>query len=74
METIRLTTTIAENGTLEISGLPPGPAEVLVVISPLASRSEQPLRWRDLKGLGKEIWKGVDAQEYVSRLRDEWEE
>ncbi|MFP4348368.1 MAG: hypothetical protein ACOC23_01270 [Thermodesulfobacteriota bacterium] len=26
----------------------------------------------DLKGLGKEIWKGVDAQEYVDKERDAW--
>lgn len=25
-----------------------------------------------LRGLGKEIWKGVDAKTYVNRLRDEW--
>lgn len=28
----------------------------------------------ELRGLGAEIWKGVDAQEYVNELRDEWEE
>jgi len=27
----------------------------------------------ELYGLGKELWEGVDAQEYVNRLRDEWE-
>ncbi len=27
----------------------------------------------DLKGLGKEIWKGIDAQEYVNKERDSWE-
>jgi hypothetical protein len=26
----------------------------------------------DLEGLGKEIWEGVDAQEYVDRLRGPW--
>lgn len=25
-----------------------------------------------LEGLGKEIWEGVDPQQYVDRLRDEW--
>lgn len=24
-------------------------------------------------GLGKEIWDGVDAQEYVNKLRKEWD-
>jgi hypothetical protein len=26
----------------------------------------------DLEGLGKEIWEGVDAQEYVDKLRGPW--
>jgi hypothetical protein len=26
----------------------------------------------ELRGLGAEIWKGVDAQDYVDELRDEW--
>ena len=27
----------------------------------------------ELRGLGKEIWQGIDAQEYVDGLREEWE-
>ncbi|GBC94868.1 hypothetical protein HRbin16_00653 [bacterium HR16] len=27
----------------------------------------------ELHGLGHEIWEGVDAQEYVNQLRDEWD-
>lgn len=30
-------------------------------------------RLTELRGLGKEIWEGVDAQEYVNQLRDEWD-
>ncbi len=26
----------------------------------------------ELKGLGKEIWKGIDADEYVAKERDSW--
>jgi hypothetical protein len=26
----------------------------------------------DLQGLGKEIWQGIDAQEYVDRERASW--
>lgn len=26
----------------------------------------------ELHGLGKDVWAGVDGQEYVNRLRDEW--
>jgi hypothetical protein len=28
---------------------------------------------RELRGLGKEIWEGVDAQEYINQQRDEWD-
>ncbi len=28
----------------------------------------------ELHGLGKEIWEGIDAQNYVDQLRDEWEQ
>jgi hypothetical protein len=31
-------------------------------------------RLTELRGLGKEIWEGIDAQEYVNKLRDEWHE
>ncbi len=27
----------------------------------------------ELEGLGAEIWQGIDAQEYVNRLRSEWD-
>ena len=27
----------------------------------------------ELRGVGKEIWKGVDAQKYVDGLREEWD-
>jgi hypothetical protein len=27
----------------------------------------------ELEGLGAEIWKGIDAQEYVNELRKEWD-
>ena len=28
---------------------------------------------RELRGLGKEMWRGVDAQQYINQLRDEWD-
>jgi hypothetical protein len=28
----------------------------------------------ELHGLGKEIWEGIDAQEYVNKLRDGWDD
>lgn len=27
----------------------------------------------ELEGLGKEIWAGIDAQEYVNQERDSWD-
>ncbi len=27
----------------------------------------------DLAGLGREIWQGVDAKDYVNQLRGEWD-
>lgn len=38
------------------------------------NETEKPKRsLLELEGLGKEIWKGVDAQEYVNELRNEWD-
>lgn len=34
----------------------------------------RPRRLSELRGLGKEIWRGIDAQEYVDQLRREWDE
>jgi len=28
----------------------------------------------ELEGLGAEIWQGVDAQEYVNKVRQEWDD
>jgi len=33
----------------------------------------QQRRISELRGLGKEIWEGIDAQEYVNKLRSEWD-
>jgi plasmid stability protein len=27
----------------------------------------------ELRGLGKELWKGIDAAEYIKRERDSWD-
>jgi len=31
----------------------------------------RPLDWNQLYGLGKGLWKGKDAQEYINRLRED---
>ncbi len=38
------------------------------------NEAEKPKRSiMELHGLGAEIWEGIDAQEYVNELRNEWE-
>ncbi len=38
------------------------------------AETEKPKRSiMELRGLGKEIWEGIDAQEYVDELRNEWD-
>jgi hypothetical protein len=37
------------------------------------SDAEKTLSIMGLHGLGAEIWNGIDAQNYVNRLRDEWD-
>nr|BAL53123.1 hypothetical protein HGMM_F04D09C20 [uncultured Gammaproteobacteria bacterium] len=27
----------------------------------------------ELQGLGREVWKGIDAKGYIDELRDEWD-
>ncbi len=54
--------------------LPPGPVEVVLVLTPASpERTDPGRRWEDARGLGKEIWKGIDAQAYVDGLRSEGE-
>lgn len=37
------------------------------------SRGEGKRSILELRGLGKEIWEGIDAQEYIDRERDSWD-
>ncbi len=37
------------------------------------SRREEKRSIMELEGLGKEIWAGIDAQEYVDQERDSWD-
>ena len=49
----------------------------LETTSCLSLRSAEELRQHsilELQGLGKEIWAGVDALEYINELRDGWED
>lgn len=44
------------------------------LIDTLDAPPQRPRHLSELRGLGKEIWQGIDAQEYVDQLRDEWDE
>jgi hypothetical protein len=48
---------------------------VAIIAQDLVSQPvEKPKRSiMELHGLGKEIWEGIDAQEYVNELRKEWD-
>lgn len=37
-----------------------------------AETSPASRRLSELRGLGKEIWTGIDAQNYVNQMRGEW--
>ena len=45
-------------------------AHDLALTAPLAPQKRSIL---ELRGLGKEIWQGIDAQTYVDGLREEWD-
>lgn len=54
-------------------GIAPGDRLVVVVEDGVLMLVPEPIDpVSELQGLGQEIWDGVDAQEYVNRLRDEW--
>lgn len=40
---------------------------------PKGSSAAHTHRLPEFEGAGAELWAGVDAQEYVSKLRDEWD-
>ena len=41
-------------------------------VSEVAPRQQR--RLSELRGLGKEIWEGIDSQEYIDQLRSAWDE
>ncbi len=36
------------------------------------SKVKKPLTLKNLKGLGKEIWKEVDIEDYIKKQRESW--
>jgi hypothetical protein len=56
------------------------PEEQLHLLRAIAASLRESLRPEDdkhsimeLKGLGKELWKGIDGQEYINKERESWD-
>ena len=47
---------------------------ITLIVDSLTEPTEEEHSILELEGLGAEIWQGIDAQEYVNRLRSEWDE
>lgn len=47
-------------------------AEKLVALARQQLTASRPESIRALRGLGKDIWEGMDAQAYVDEERDSW--
>ncbi|MHB8625604.1 MAG: hypothetical protein ACYDBJ_15520 [Aggregatilineales bacterium] len=45
-----------------------------VADSPVSPKTPRIHRLVELRGLGKEIWEGLDAQDYVDQMRNEWDQ
>lgn len=48
-------------------------AQQVTQILSAALEAPKELSILELRGLGKEIWEGIDAAEYVRRERDSWD-
>lgn len=48
--------------------------DALAVSDASASHPPRKARLSDLRGLGAEIWRDIDAQDYVDGLRNEWDQ
>jgi hypothetical protein len=42
-------------------------------LTPKKEKTLQSHSLLELEGLGAEIWKDIDTQEYVKKIRDEWD-
>ena len=77
METLTLQSEVQSDGKLRIEvpcGLAPGPVEVVLTVRAQPERLAAAVPcWGELYGLGREVWQGVDPQQYVRDLRQDRE-
>jgi hypothetical protein len=74
MELLTIHTQVTAEGTIKIEvpcDLPPGPVEVELRVRVTERPSGALPRWDELYGLGREVWEGVDAREYLRQLRED---
>ena len=72
MELFQTKAILGEDGKLRLEvpcRLPPGTVDVVVVMAS-ANPPGKEFRYEDFRGVGKEIWEGVDVQDYINRIRD----
>jgi hypothetical protein len=73
--TLTVQSQINEEGVLKIEvpcDLPPGQVEVMLTIRCPPNPAARPgLDWEGLYGLGREVWAGVDAEQYLRELRED---
>jgi len=53
--------------------LSPEEQERLLVALRQSQSISEPRRITEIRGLGKDTWKSIDAQDYVNSERDSWE-
>ncbi len=47
--------------------------EVIHLLTKVVEPPQEKLNWMDLRGLGKEIWEGIDPAEYIDEERRSWD-
>jgi hypothetical protein len=77
MTTIPIRGEVTGQGTIRIEvpcDLPAGPVEGVLVLQPVngVTGVHEP-KWEQLYGLGKEIWQGVDVEQYLREMREDRE-
>lgn len=76
VEAIAMASSPYEDARKSIEALPP--ADQLRLVSELVYRlsgslDRKPRSLLELEGLGKEVWQGVDVDEYLRRERSSWD-
>jgi len=70
-----MSTSPYENAKRSVEAL--GPGDQLCLVAELVARlscevSRQPRSLLELEGLGEDVWRGVDVDEYLRRERSSW--